>query len=184
METAFAYYVAGEYDAPEHRRVLPPGVSENASNRNDVLYATYSAEQTIAYYRARAVRTWPGVQAFMEYALTDDEDLIIEGYHIDPRLVEAFAAPADTDLHRNVRRVFLVRDDVGEILTSIKQGSGRNDWVLRKTQQEVTFERIARMIALYSAAIRVDAQARGFPVIAMDEDFDRQIKHASDALLS
>jgi hypothetical protein len=36
-----------------------------------VLYATYTAEQTIAFYRARAARTWPGMQASMEYALTD-----------------------------------------------------------------------------------------------------------------
>jgi hypothetical protein len=44
METAFSCYVEGEWAAPEHRRVLPPGVSECSSNRNDVLYATYSAE--------------------------------------------------------------------------------------------------------------------------------------------
>jgi hypothetical protein len=44
----------------------------------------------------------------MEYALTDGEDLIIDGYRICRVLVEAFATPAHPDLGTDVRRVFLL----------------------------------------------------------------------------
>jgi 2-phosphoglycerate kinase len=139
------------------------------------LYARYTAAQTVAYYRARARQVWPGVQSFIEYALFDGDDLIIEGLHIDPALPDQFAVPADVDVSRAVRRIFLVREDRTALAASLKRGSGSNDWVLKGTRQEVTFARIAQMIVLYSVAIRADAQARGFPVINLDREFDAQL---------
>jgi 2-phosphoglycerate kinase len=183
MAPAFSrYFLPGAYDAQVPAR--DPGPEATGTNDNDLLYAKYTAAQTVAYYRARARQVWPGVQAFIEYALFDGEDLIIEGLHIDPALADSFAVPADSGVGSAVRRIFLVREDSNGLAARLKRGGGRNDWVLKRTRQEVTFERIAQMIALYSADIRADAQAQGFPVITMDGDLDRQSKQAIDALLS
>ena len=40
------------------------------------------------------------------------------------------------------------------------------------------------MIALYSADIRADAEARGFPVINLDREFDAQLGRAIDVLIT
>jgi hypothetical protein len=77
-----------------------------------------------------------------------------------------------------VRCIFLVREDVENTLSSIRRSSRTNDWLLRGIRQDVTFERIAHMIVLYSSAIGADAERRRFPVVAVDRDFGRQIVQA------
>jgi 2-phosphoglycerate kinase len=182
MASAFSrYFLPGAYDAQVPAR--DPGPEATGANNNDLLYARYTAAQTIAYYRARARQVWPGVQSFIEYALFDGEDLIIEGHHIDPALADSFAVPADTTVDSTVRRIFLVREDANGLAASLKRGGGRNDWVLKGTRQEVTFERIAQMVTLYSADIRADAESRGFPVVTTDGDFDAQLVRALDVLI-
>jgi hypothetical protein len=75
-----------------------------------------------------------------------------------------------------VRAVFLVREDFDDILATIKRGGYKNDWVLTKTRQDVTFARIAEMIAHYSQHIRSEAEQAGLPVIEMGGDFARQVE--------
>ncbi len=176
LEAAVSCYL------PNHGDRQNPEPAANAAGRYDILYATYSADQCVAYDRARARRIWPGVQALIAMALSDGEDLILEGFHVDPVLVGQIAAPTDADGLGAVRCVFLVREDVENTVASIRRSSPTNDWLLRGIQQDVTFERIAHMIVLYSRAIRADAERRRFPVIPVDGDFDRQIEHAVRAL--
>ncbi len=171
LESAFATYVpAGEY-AP---RVLDAGPGVPRERRNDAVYARYSAAEIIGYYRALAGRTWPGLRAIVEYALFDGEDLVLEGFHLDPADIRPFLVAADPREAAQVRPAFLVREDLNDTLASIRRGGHKNDWVLTKTQQEITFTRIARMITQYGAAIRAEAKQAGFPVFTMDGDFDRQ----------
>src|SRR5438067_9292419 len=90
LEAAISCYLPdSDYDGLEHQQ--DPEPEATAANRNDIVYATYSAAQCIAYDRARAQRTWPGVQALIENALSDGEDLILEGFHVDPMLVDQVA---------------------------------------------------------------------------------------------
>ena len=56
LETAFSsYFPPGEYDL--QRLALGPDVPRG--RRNDALYATSSAAEIIAHYRALAKRAWP-----------------------------------------------------------------------------------------------------------------------------
>jgi 2-phosphoglycerate kinase len=171
LETAFAtYFAPGQY-APMR---LDAGVDVARESHNDLVYAKYSAAEIIDYYRALAKRTWTGLQAVVEYALFDGEDLVLEGFHIDPASVRQFLAETDANLAGEVRPVFLIREDFDDILATIKRGGHKNDWVLTKTRQDVTFERIARMIVQYSQRVRHEVEQAGFPVFEMDGDFMRQ----------
>ncbi len=179
LESAFsAYFPPGECEP----RPLDPGPDVPRESRNDVMYATFSAVEIIAYYRAMAERAWPGVRTIVEYALFDDEDIIIEGYHIDPALVQRFLAAADPGTAGEVRTAFLVREDRADILASIRRGGQKNDWVLSKTRQDATFERIAEMIVQYGAVVRADAEQAGLPVLSVDGDFDREVARAVELL--
>lgn len=174
LEQAFAASVPpGEY-APVR---LDPGPDVPRDSRNDVVYAKYSVEEIIAYYQAMAGRAWLGIRALVEYALFDEEDFIVEGYHVDPAPVREFLA-ADPDRARAVRAVFLIREDPDDILASMRRGDHKNDWVLGKTREEATFARIAAMIARYGAAVRIDAARAGLPVCRMDGDFERRVERA------
>ena len=179
LESAFsAYFSPGEYEPLR----LDPGPNVPRDRRNDVVYSTFSAAEIIAYYRAMAERAWPGVRAIVEYALFDEEDVVIEGYHIDPALVRRFLAAADPGTAREVQTAFLVREDRADILASIRRGGHKNDWVLSKTRQEATFERIAEMIVQYGRAVWADAERAGFAVHSVDGDFDRQVARAVELL--
>jgi 2-phosphoglycerate kinase len=145
-------------------------------SHNDLVYAKYSAAEIIDYYRALAKQTWTGLQAVVEYALFDGEDLILEGFHIDPESVRQFLAATDANLVGEVRPVFLIREDFDDILATIKCGGHKNDWVLTKIRQDVTFERIARMIVQYSQRVRHEAEQAGLPVIEMGGGFARQVE--------
>lgn len=172
LETAFAASVPPGAYAPH---ALDLGADVPRGSHNDVLYATFSTAEIIARYRALARRAWPGVRAIVEYALFDEEDFIIEGYHIEPAVVRQFLATADPGNAEEVRAAFLIREDLGDILASVRRGGHKNDWVLTKTQQEATFERIARMIAQYSTIVRAEAERSGLPVFTVDGEFDRQV---------
>ena len=169
---AFSAYIPDGEILPVERLDLGPGVSP--AQRNDVRYARYSASEIIAYYRAWAARTWPGLRVFIEYALDDQEDLIVEGYHIDPALVGPHLSTLEIVRRGQIRAVFLHRVDQADILRALRHGD-ENAWVGGRTQQPATFERIATMIAQYSREVRSDAEAAGLPVFAMDFAFDQQL---------
>jgi 2-phosphoglycerate kinase len=126
LEMAFSAYMPPDEYEPV-RLDLGPDVP--FERRNDLRYARYSAEEIIAYYRGLAAQAWPGLQAFIEYALFDEEDLIVEGYHIEPDFVRQILA-ADPTRSEQVRAAFLYRQDIEDILAAIKRGGGKNDWVL------------------------------------------------------
>ena len=179
LESAFsAYFSPGEYEPLR----LDPGPDVPRDRLNDLVYSTFYTVETIAYYRAMAERAWPGVRAIVKYALFDEEDVVIEGYHIDPALVRRFLAAADPGTAREVQTAFLVREDRADILASIRRGGHKNDWVLSKTRQEATFERIAEMIVQYGRAVWADAERAGFAVHSVDGDFDRQVARAVELL--
>ena len=179
LESAFsAYFPPGECEP----RPLDPGPDVPRERRNDIVYARYSAVEIIAHYRAMAERAWPGVRALVEYALFDEEDFIVEGYHVDPALVQRFLAAAEPGTARDVRTAFLVREDRADILAGIGRGGHKNDWVLSKTRQDATFERIAEMIVQYGVVVRADAERAGLPVHSVDGDFDSQVARAVELL--
>jgi 2-phosphoglycerate kinase len=62
----------------DHAATLPLRVAiQEAEYSNDVFYAKYSPEETVALYERQAETVWPGVENFIKYALNADHDLII-----------------------------------------------------------------------------------------------------------
>lgn len=182
LTQAFSAYVPdGAFIAKEYALDVGPNVP--CERRNDVRYTRFTADQIIAYYRALAHQTWPGLKTMIEYALDDGEDFIVEGYQVDPALVSHYLE--DNPHHAaHVRVAFLVREDHAAIAAAIRTGSGANDWVVGRTQNEATFGLIARMIVQYSAVIRTEAEAAGLPVFTMDDDFDQRVERVVDSLLA
>jgi 2-phosphoglycerate kinase len=180
LTQAFSAYVPdGEFIDGVHALDVGPNVPRES--RNDVRYTRFTADQIIAYYRALAQQTWPGLKTLIEYALDDGEDFVVEGYQVDPALVADYLE-GNPYRAAQVRVAFLVRVDHAAIATAIRTGSSANDWVVGRTQNETTFGLIARMIVQYSAVIR--AEAAGLPVFSMDDDFNQRVGEVVDILLA
>ncbi len=46
---------------------------------NDRLYAEYKPQEIVDFYLTEAGTYWPGINNFIQYALHDNQDFIIEG---------------------------------------------------------------------------------------------------------
>ncbi len=143
--------------------------------RNDARYARYTAGEVVASYRALAGRAWPGLRAIIEYACFDGEPLVLEGVHLEPAVIRDWLAGDGAACAGVVMPVFLVREDPADIARALRRGGHARDWVTTQTRDDATYARIAAMVALYSATVRAEAEAAGFPVFAMDGDLANRV---------
>jgi 2-phosphoglycerate kinase len=147
---------------------------------NDWFYEKYSPEQSVNLYLRQAETYWPGVENFINYALEDDHDLIIEGWQILPNRLRRVIAP-DT---RAARIVFLYKRSEFEIAAGLRSHVAKNDWVIKNTEREDTFDAIAKMIGLFGVVIEREAASSDFRAVNTDREFETTIEQALEFLLT
>ena len=108
-----------------------------------------------------------------ETYLTDKDDFIVEGYQVTPEVVDRIFKKFGRE---HVKAVFLVKYDEQKFVQDIHKSTTPNDWILRKTKDEATFGKIAKMIAEYSSYFEQEAKKYGLQIFNMDEDFSKQLE--------
>jgi 2-phosphoglycerate kinase len=146
---------------------------------NDSFYEKYSPEESVDLYLRQAETYWPGVENFIKYALEDDHDLVIEGWQILPNRLRRVIDP-----HARARTVFLYKKGEFEIAASLRSHVAKNDWVIKNTEKEETFDAIAKMISVFGAVIEREAASSGFRAINTDREFETTIKQTLEFLLT
>ena len=146
---------------------------------NDEKFSKYSAEEIITAYRTQARTVAEAIDMFIVSEITDGNDFVIEGYHIEP----AFAEEMVKKYPEHVTCVFLIKNDARKFVSDVQKSTTPNDWIIARTQADETYERIANMIVSYGRQVEHDALELSFPVINMDEDFLNQIDVAASTLL-
>jgi len=146
----------------------------------DERYERYSSAEIIANYRTKAATTWPGLRDILVYALHDQHEMVVEGYHLEPAFVHELRASYP---QFPISALFLGRADASQLAADLRQSLDPIDWVLRSTSKQVTFERVADTMCRYSALFQAEAQAYSFPVCSMDGKFDSRIAQALAMLL-
>ena len=149
-----------------------------ADYSNDSFYEKYSPQESVDLYLRQAETYWPGVENFIKYALEDDHDLIVEGWQILPNRLRRLIEP-----HARVRAVFLHKKSELEIAAGLRSHVAKNDWVIKNTRKEETFEAIAKMISVFSAVIEREATSSHFRAVNTDRDFETTIKQTLEFLL-
>lgn len=114
-----------------------------------------------------------------ETQLIDKDSYIVEGYQVTPELVDEIIKKFGKE---KIRAIFLVKHDETKFIEDIHKSSTPNDWIIRKTKEENTFFRIARMISGYSKYFESEAKKYNFTVLNMDQDFENQIEKAISLL--
>lgn len=164
----------------EYAARLPLRVAREETNySNDLFYARYSAEQAVDFYLRQAGTYWPGVESFIEYAAGDEHDIILEGWQILPRLLRAAVTHENGD---RLKVLFLYKTDVESIVSGLKAGAARDDWVVNNTRDESTFLAIAKMVSHFGAYVEGEAKGHDFRAVNTDADFARKIEESLASL--
>lgn len=165
--------VIGRYIPAEQRATLLPAVGSGTAN--DERFARFSAAEMLVGFQMRARTSWPGIQALIEYALYDNQDYIIEGFHIEPAFAHHLA---NTYGSQHLRVGFLVKTDLAAITTGLRDARERRDWAHERTADPATFQLIAAWVQHYSAYIQAEANGYGYPTFPTDTAFEASITAA------
>jgi 2-phosphoglycerate kinase len=159
------------YTSDEKRTDLFPHKHLRGEN-NDDSYAEHSTETIIKSYIEQSKASYDAIAMMAETYLVDKDDFIVEGYQVTPEIVDHIHQKYGKE---HVRAVFLVRNDARQFVEDIYKSATPNDWIIRRTKNESTYPKIAKMVVEYSDYFQKEAKKYDLPVFQMDKDFDNQI---------
>ena len=139
---------------------------------NDTFYSKHSPEEIVKNYIVQGRTTYDAISMMAETYLADKDDFIVEGYQVTPEIADLILKKFGKE---HIKAVFLVKYDEQKFIQDIHKSTTPNDWILRKTKNEETFEKIAKMIAEYSHYFEEEAKKYHLNIINMDENFNEQI---------
>lgn len=153
-----------------HSALFPHNYLRGESN--DEFYSEHSPQQIVENYIVQGKTTYDAISMMAETYLADKDDFIVEGYQVTPEIVDRIFKEFG---EKHVRAVFLVKYDVQKFIQDIHKSTTPNDWIIRKTEDEATYGRIAKMIAEYSHYFEDEARKYEFKIFNMDNDFEKQL---------
>lgn len=167
--------------APKNKRSTLFPHSYLRGEINDEFYSEHSPEEIVKSYIAQGETTYDAISMMAETYLTDKDDFIVEGYQVTPEIVDRIFKKFGKE---HVKAVFLVKYDEQKFVQDIHKSTTPNDWILRKTKDETTFGKIAKMIAEYSRYFEQEAKKYGLQIFNMDNDFSEQLNIIQKSLKS
>ncbi len=71
-----------------------------------------------------------------------------------------------------------MKSDSEKFIRDIKKTTTPNDWIMARTKNQETCQKIADMICEYGRFVTKESKKYGLKVLNMDEDFDKQVETA------
>jgi len=142
---------------------------------NDLAYNKFTAREIIRCYRTQAQSVFKAIEMLAISELADGNDLIIEGYHVEPALIEKLRKKYGS---KDIRGIFLVKTDTLQFAENIVKTNTPNDWIIARTINVKTYVKIAQMICQYCKIIEAEAERRDLEVLNMDQHFNAKINEA------
>jgi len=147
---------------------------------NDEKYFKYSVTEIIKAYCQQAKTIYQAVDMFIACEIADGNDFIIEGYHIEPSLI----AKLNKKYPSKLKSVFLIKSDENKFVDNINKSATPNDWIIAKTNNRSTYNKIAKMVCKYGKIIKKDTKKYDLKILNVDNNFDKQINKLIDELIS
>lgn len=155
----------------EHAALFPHSCLRG--DDNDEFYAAHSAKEIVDSYITQGKTTYDAISMMAETYLTDKDDFIVEGYQVTPEIVDRIHKKFGTE---HIKSVFLTKHDTDKFVEDVQKSTTPNDWILRKTKNPDTFQKIAEMVVEYSRYFEQEAEKYNFSVFQMDIDFEDKIQ--------
>ncbi len=140
---------------------------------NDKYYSEYSSRQIVQGYIGQAKTSYDAIRMTVETYLEDGENIIIEGYQVTPEIVHRIGKKYG---QKNIKAVFLVRCDEQKFVLDVRKSVTPNDWILRRTKNETTYWRIAKMVVEYSRYFETEAKKHRLKTFDMSQGFNNQVR--------
>lgn len=145
--------------------------SEQRGESNDEKFSLNSTMGIIDAYRQQAETVFAAIDMFANSEITDGNDFIIEGYHIEP----VFVAKLNENYPGKIKSIFLIKLDREKFVQDIKKSTTPNDWIIARTKDEKTYSKIADMVCEYGKVFKQESEKHNLKVLNMDNDFNNQI---------
>ncbi|MBP6880526.1 hypothetical protein KBC31_02760 [Candidatus Saccharibacteria bacterium] len=159
-------------DGSDFNSIFP--VSSANFSSNDEKYNLLSTDEIIKSYRAQAKSMFAAIEAFVLSEITEGNDYIVEGYHLEPQYIDTL-----TQSHPGkVKGIVLAKFNESAFIDSITKSTTENDWILSKTTDENTYIKIAKMVSVYSHIYEVESKRYGIKLMRMDNDFEKSLHEA------
>src|SRR3989344_1525105 len=147
---------------------------------NDVLFGKTSARVVARALIRQSRAIWDAIGVFVDCEVQACRDIIVEGYHVHPRLVSAMRKKYGK---KNVRAVFLTRHDREKIVHSCSlHPTQGNDWFTQKSGARTKVESIGSMVVLFSQFLEKEARRYRCRIIATDLQYKKGIRDALNSL--
>lgn len=169
LESVSSAYMSQDQWSKTH----PYSVLRKKNRNNDVFYSMYSPKKIVGLLTQQAKATFSAIDRFTICEITDENDYIIEGYHIEPRLVAKLIKKYGQE---NIKAVFLTKLDAEKFAQDVKKSTTPNDWLLVLTKKNETFLKVGAMVAEFSRSLEQEAQRYGFKFFCMDQKFEKKLK--------
>lgn len=152
--------------------------SDQRCRDNDEKYFKYSSPEIIDAYRQQAKTVYEAIDMFSVCEITEGNDFIIEWYHIEPELVSELTLKHPWE----VKGIFLIKTNEDKFIANIKKSTTPNDWIIKRTKKEITYQKIAKMICDYSKIFEVEWKKYNFEVMNLDDNFEWGLEEAIEKL--
>ena len=168
--------ISGEYmSQAEWNASHPYWLLRRKHKTNDDFYHHLPPGQIVNVLRGEARATFPAIEMMVLCEMTEGNDYIIEGYHIEPSLARMLIKKYG---RKNIHAVFLVKHDAKKFVEDVHKSTTSNDWLVRGTKKQETFLKVGEMVSMYSRYIEKDVRKYGLSVLGMDKNFESQIQKA------
>lgn len=147
---------------------------------NDIRFSVFNNQEQIEHYNLNAKWNRPWIKNIIDYALADQEDIIIEWYHLWPNII------LDDLIKRwdKVSYIILYKSNIHEIEQWIKNSLHINDRAIKNTFQEGTYSKIASFIYEFGQKFKENASVNNIPTYDMSNgDFQKNINHIIEDLI-
>lgn len=166
------------YTSKEDHRDLFPN-SYLRWETNDGKYDKYSSKEIIDAYIGQGKTSYKAISMMAETSIVDGDDYIIEWYQVTPEVAKEIIEKFD---QHSINVIFLYKTDEKKFIDDIHKSTTPNDWIIRRTEKDSTFVKIAKMVSEYWEYFSTEANKYWFESLNMDQGFEQKIQVAIKSL--
>jgi len=144
-------------------------------------FEVIDAKEAIRIMNVESKTTWPPVKALIEKLIEREEDYIIEGANLMPKLLKQLKG---TKYWKHIKVVYLVKTDLEKIKSGFaKTTKGVYDWMyphIKDDNNRITMA--GKYVQGYGTYFEKEAKKYGFKVFNTQDDFKEVLKAAQKHL--
>lgn len=144
-------------------------------------FEVYSPKVILKAQIVEAKTMWSPTKTLIQSLVNREQDFIIEGIHLFPRLVNQLK---ETRYWKKIKVVYLIKSQLDKIKTGFSQNKNEYDWLyptIRDSKERLT--KAAEMVKEKSDYIEKEAKKFRFKLYNTEDDFNKQIEKASKYLI-